>query len=242
MTTPISPLSKNLNKQYIMQEDENKKNAVIFWDEWLQRPDVEGGKPFNVTLYSQRRAYFDTLQLKPIQVKEYQRFTDISLEKNKDGNGNYYLPTAFGISFHALYQYNEKCGKSFFMDTLTKEQAFEIYYKNYYVATDDKSISFLLTECKWGGTSKINNLQIAINKLIEEGEIKGEKLVPDGVIGEKTKNILINNKEKLIIIYKKMIEIRTAQLKQLSTWALYGKGWTKRFILFGDFLKYYEKI
>lgn len=241
MTTPISPLPMNLNKQYIMKEDENKKNAVIFWDEWLQRPDVEGGNPFNVTLYSQRRAYFDTLQLQPHQLKEYQRFTSIPLQKNKDGNGNYYLPTAFGISFHALYQYNEKCGKSFFMDTLTKEQAFEIYYKNYYVATDDKSISFLLTECKWGGTSKINNLQIAINKLIEEGEIKGEKLVTDGIIGEKTKNVLINNKEKLINIYQKMIEIRTAQLKQLSTWALYGKGWTKRFILFEDFLKNYEK-
>lgn len=224
-----------------MEEDENKKNAVIFWEEWLQRPDVEGGKPFNVSLYSQRRAYFDTLQLKPIQVKEYQRFTSIPLQKNKDGNGNYYLPTAWGISFHTLYQYNVKCGKSFFMDTLTSEQAFEIYYKNYYVATDDKIISFLLTECKWGGTSKINNLQNAINKLIEEGEIKGEKLVPDGVIGEKTKNILISNKGKLLNIYRKMIEIRTAQLKQLSTWALYGKGWTKRFILFEDFLKYYEK-
>ena len=127
------------------------------------------------------------------------------------------------------------------MDTLTKEQAFEIYYKNYYVETDDKIISFLLTECKWGGTSKINNLQIAINKLIEDGEIKGEKLVPDGVIGEKTRNILISNKGKLLNIYRKMIEIRTTQLKQLSTWALYGKGWTKRFILFEDFLKYYEK-
>lgn len=225
-----------------MKEEENKKNAVIFWEKWLQRPDVEGGKPFNVTLYSQRRAYFDTLQLKPHQLKEYQRFTSIPLQKNKDGNGNYYLPTAWGISFHTLYQYNEKCGKSFFMDTLTKEQAFEIYYKNYFVATEDKIISFLLTECKWGGTSKINNLQIAINKLIEDGEIKGEKLVPDGVIGEKTRNILINNKGKLLNIYRKMIEIRTAQLKQLSTWALYGKGWTKRFILFEDFLKYYEKI
>ena len=224
-----------------MQEEENKKNAVIFWEKWLQRPDVEGGKPFNVTLYSQRRAYFDTLQLKPQQLKEYQRFTSIPLQKNKDGNGNYDLPTAWGISFHALYQHNEKFGKSFFMDTLTSEQAFEIYYKNYYVVTEDKSVSFLLTECKWGGTSKINNLQIAINKLIEDGEIKGEKLVPDGVIGEKTRNILINNKGKLLNIYRKMIEIRTAQLKQLSTWALYGKGWTKRFILFEDFLKYYEK-
>lgn len=66
-----------------MKEEENKKNALIFWEKWLQRPDVEGGKPFNVTLYSQRRAYFDTLRLQPIQVKEYQRFTDISLEKNK---------------------------------------------------------------------------------------------------------------------------------------------------------------
>lgn len=224
-----------------MKEEENKKNAVIFWEEWLQRPDVEGGKPFNVSLYSQRRAYFDTLQLKPFQVKEYQRFTSIPLQKNKDGKGNYYLPTAFGISFHALYQHNAKYGKNYFMDTLTKEQAFEIYYKNYYVETDDKIISFLLTECKWGGTSKINNLQIAINKLITEGEIKGEMLVPDGVIGEKTKNVLINNKEKLIIIYRKMIEIRTLQLKQLSTWALYGVGWTKRFILFEEFLKYYEK-
>lgn len=224
-----------------MNKEENKKNAVIFWEKWLQRPDVEGGKPFNVSLYSQRRAYFDTLQLKPHQLKEYQRFTSIPLQKNKDGNGNYYLPTVFGISFHTLYQYNEKCGKTFFMETLTKEQAFEIYYNHYYVATDEKMISFLLTECKWGGTSKINNLQIAINKLIEEGEIKGEKLVPDGVIGEKTKNILISNKGKLIIIYKKMIEIRTAQLKQLNTWALYGKGWTKRFLLFEEFLKYYEK-
>ena len=218
-------------------QEENKRNALIFWEEWLQRPDVEGGKPFNVTLYSQRSAYFDTLQLNAIQLKEYQRFTSIPLQKNKDGNGNYYLPTAFGISFHALYQYNEKCGKSFFMETLTKDQAFEIYYNSYYVATDEKIISFLLTECKWGGASKIGNLQTAINNLITEGEIKGEKLVPDGIIGEKTKNILINNKEKLLIIYKKMIEIRTMQLKQLSTWALYGVGWTKRFILFEEFKK-----
>lgn len=223
-------------------QEENKKNALIFWEEWLQRPDVEGGKPFNVALYSQRRAYFDTLQLKPIQLKEYQRFTSIPLQKNKDGNGNYYLPTAWGISFHALYQHNEKYGKTFFMDTLTKDQAFEIYYKSYYVATDEKSVSFLLTECKWGGNSKVGNLQIAINNLITEGEIKGEKLVPDGIIGEKTKNILISNKEKLSIIYKKMIEIRTAQLKQLSTWTLYGVGWTKRFILFEQFLKEAEKI
>ena len=225
-----------------MKEEENKKNALIFWEKWLQRPDVEGGKPFNVTLYSQRRAYFDTLRLQPIQVKEYQRFTDISLEKNKDGNGNYYLPTAFGISFHTLYNYNVEYGKTFFMDTLTKEQAFEIYYKKYYVATEDKIMSFLLTECKWGGSSKISNLQIAINKLIEEGRIKGEILVPDGIIGAKTKNVLINNKENLIIIYKKMIEIRTLQLKQLSTWALYGVGCTKRFLLFEDFLKEAEKI
>ena len=225
-----------------MKEEENKKNAVIFWEKWLQRPDVEGGKPFNVILYSQRRAYFDTLQLKPTQVNEYQRFTSIPLQKNKDGNGNYYLPTAFGISFHALYQYNEKCGKSFFMETLTREQAFEIYYKNYYVATDEKIISFLLTECKWGGTTKVNNLQNAINKLIEDGEIKGDMLVPDGIVGEKTKNILISNKGKLINIYRKMIEIRTIQLKQLNTWALYGKGWTKRFLLFEEFLKNYEKI
>lgn len=231
----------NLNKLYIMKEEENKKNAAIFWEEWLQRPDVEGGKPFNVTLYSQRRAYFDTLQLKPIQVKEYQRFTSIPLQKNKDGKGNYYLPTAFGISFYALRQYNEKFGKTFFMETLTKEQAFEIYYNSYYVATDEKIISFLLTECKWGGNSKVNNLQNAINKLISEGEIKGEKLVPDGIIGEKTKNILINNKEKLIIIYKKMVEIRTIQLKRLNTWPLYGAGWSKRFILFEDFLKEAEK-
>ena len=222
-------------------QEENRKNAVIFWEKWLQRPDVEGGKPFNVTLYSQRRAYFDTLQLQPIQVKEYQRYTGIPLQKNKDGKGNYYLPTAFGISFHTLYQYNEKCGKSFFMETLTKEQAFEIYYKSYYVATEDKIISFLLTECKWGGNSKVGNLQIAINKLIEEGKIKGEMLVPDGIIGAKTKNVLINNKENLIIIYKKMIEIRTQQLKQLNTWALYGAGWSKRFILFEDFLKEAEK-
>ena len=225
-----------------MKEEENKKNAVIFWEKWLQRPDVEGGKPFNVILYSQRRAYFDTLQLKPTQVNEYQRFTSIPLQKNKDGNGNYYLPTAFGISFHALYQYNEKCGKSFFMETLTREQAFEIYYKNYFVATDEKIISFLLTECKWGGTTKVNNLQNAINKLIEDGEIKGDMLVPDGIVGEKTKNILISNKGKLINIYRKMIEIRTIQLKQLNTWALYGKGWTKRFLLFEEFLKNYEKI
>ena len=225
-----------------MKEEENKKNAVIFWNEWLQRPDVEGGKPFNVTLYSQRRAYFDTLRLKPIQVKEYQRFTSIPLQKNKDGNGNYYLPTAFGISFHALRQYNEKFGKTFFMETLTKEQAFEIYFNSYYVATDEKIISFLLTECKWGGTSKVNNLQNAINKLIEDGEIKGDMLVPDGIVGEKTKNILISNKGKLINIYRKMIEIRTIQLKQLNTWALYGKGWTKRFMLFEEFLKNYEKI
>lgn len=224
-----------------MNKEENKKNAIIFWEEWLQRPEVEGGKSFNVTLYSQRRAYFDTLQLKPHQLKEYQRFTGIPLQKNKDGNGNYYLPTAFGISFHTLYQYNAKYGKTFFMETLTSEQAFEIYYNSYYVATEEKIISFLLTECKWGGSSKVNNLQNAINNLITEGVIKGEKLVPDGVIGEKTKNILINNKEKLTIIYKKMIEIRTEQLKQLSTWALYGKGWAKRFILFEDFLKYYEK-
>ena len=222
-------------------QEENRKNAVIFWEEWLQRPDVEGGKPFNVTLYSQRRAYFDTLQLNAIQLKEYQRFTGIILNKNKDGNGTYYLPTAFGISFHTLYQYNKKCGKTFFMETLTKEQAFEIYYKSYYVATDEKIISFLLTECKWGGTSKIGNLQTAINNLIEEGEIKGEKLVPDGIIGEKTKNVLTINKEKLIIIYKKMVEIRTIQLKQLKTWALYGGGWSKRFILFEDFLKEAEK-
>lgn len=236
--SPPRHLPKNSNKRYVMNtQEENKKNALIFWEEWLQRPDVEGGKPFNVTLYSQRRAYFDTLQLNAIQLKEYQRFTSIPLQKNKDGNGNYYLPTAFGISFHALYQYNEKCGETFFMETLTKEQAFEIYYKNYYVATDEKSVSFLLTECKWGGTSKINNLQNAINKLISEGEIKGEKLVPDGIIGEKTKNVLINNKEKLIIIYRKMIEIRTMQLKQLSTWTLYGVGWTKRFILFEQFLE-----
>ena len=213
-----------------MKEEENKKNAVIFWEEWLQRPDVEGGKPFNVTLYSQRRAYFDTLQLKPIQVNEYQRFTSIPLQKNKDGKGNYYLPTAYGISFHALRQYNEKFGKTFFMETLTKEQSFEIYYNSYYVATDEKIVSYLLTECKWGGSMKVGQLQIAVNRLIEEGEIKGEKLVPDGIIGEKTINILINNKEKLIIIYKKMIEIRTIQLKQLNTWALYGAGWSKRFI------------
>lgn len=225
-----------------MKEEENKKNALIFWEKWLQRPDVEGGKPFNVTLYSQRRAYFDTLQLSPIQLKEYQRFTSIPLQKNKDGNGNYYLPTAFGISFYTLYQYNEKCGKSFFMETLTKEQAFEIYYKKYYVATEDKIISYLLTECKWGGSMKVGQLQIAINRLIEEGEIKGEKLMPDGVIGPKTINILINNKEKSIIIYKKMVEIRTIQLKKLNTWALYGAGWSKRFILFEDFLKEAEKI
>lgn len=225
-----------------MKEEENKKNAVIFWDEWLQRPDVEGGKPFNVNLYSQRRAYFDTLCLQPHQLKEYQRFTSIPLQKNKDGNGNYYLPTAWGISFHTLYQYNVECGKTFFMETLTKEQAFEIYYKKYYVATEDKSISFLLTECKWGGNSKVGNLQTAINKLIEDGEIKGDMLVTDGIIGAKTKNILINNKEKLIIIYRKMIEIRTIQLKQFKTWTLYGVGWTKRFLLFEDFLKHYEKI
>ena len=225
-----------------MKEEENKKNALIFWEKWLQRPDVEGGKPFNVTLYSQRRAYFDTLQLQPIQLKEYQRFTSIPLQKNKDGNGNYYLPTAFGISFSTLYNYNVEYEKTFFMDTLTKEQAFEIYYKKYYVATEDKIMSFLLTECKWGGSSKINNLQIAINKLIEEGEIKGEILVPDGIIGAKTKNVLINNKENLIIIYKKMIEIRTIQLKKLNTWTLYGVGWTKRFLLFEDFLKEAEKI
>lgn len=224
-----------------MKEEENKKNAVIFWEKWLQRPDVEGGKPFNVALYSQRRAYFDTLQLSPIQVKEYQRFTSIPLQKNKDGNGNYYLPTAFGISFYTLYNYNVEYGKTFFMDTLTKEQAFEIYYKKYYVATDEKIVSYLLTECRWGGSMKVGQLQIAVNRLIEEGGIKGEKLIPDGVIGPKTKNVLINNKENLIIIYKKMIEIRTLQLKQLSTWALYGAGWTKRFILFEDFLKEAEK-
>ena len=224
-----------------MKEEENKKNALIFWEKWLQRPDVEGGKPFNVALYSQRRAYFDTLQLSPIQVKEYQRFTSIPLQKNKDGNGNYYLPTAFGISFYTLYNYNVEYGKTFFMDTLTKEQAFEIYYKKYYVATDEKIVSYLLTECRWGGSMKVGQLQIAVNRLIEEGGIKGEKLIPDGVIGPKTKNVLINNKEKLIIIYKKMIEIRTLQLKQLSTWALYGAGWTKRFILFEDFLKEAEK-
>ena len=222
-------------------QEENRKNAVIFWEEWLQRPDVEGGKPFNVTLYSQRRAYFDTLQLNAIQLKEYQRFTGIILNKNKDGNGNYYLPTAFGISFHTLYQYNKKCGKTFFMETLTKEQAFEIYSKSYYVATDEKIISFLLTECKWGGSMKVGQLQIAINRLIEEGEIKGEKLMPDGVIGPKTINILINNKEKSIIIYKKMVEIRTIQLKKLNTWTSYGAGWSKRFILFEDFLKEAEK-
>ena len=223
-------------------QEENRKNALIFWEKWLQRPDVEGGKPFNVTLYSQRRAYFDTLQLNAIQLKEYQRFTGIILNKNKDGNGNYYLPTAFGISFYTLYSYNVEYGKTFFMDTLTKEQAFEIYYKKYYVATEDKIVSFLLTECKWGGSSKINNLQIAINKLIEEGRIKGEILVQDGIIGAKTKNVLINNKENLIIIYKKMVEIRTIQLKQLNTWTLYGAGWSKRFILFEDFLKEAEKI
>lgn len=222
-------------------QEENRKNAVIFWEEWLQRPDVEGGKPFNVTLYSQRRAYFDTLQLNAIQLKEYQRFTGIILNKNKDGNGNYYLPTAFGISLPTLCDYNRKNGKNYIMDTLTREQAFEIFFVNYYVQTDEKIISFLLTECKWGGGMKVGQLQIAINRLIEEGEIKGEKLVPDGIIGEKTKNVLTINKEKLIIIYKKMVEIRTIQLKKLNTWALYGAGWSKRFILFEDFLKEAEK-
>lgn len=224
-----------------MNKEENKKNAVIFWEEWLQRPDVEGGKPFNVVLYSQRRAYFDTLPLQPIQVKEYQRFTGVSLEKNKDGKGNYYLPTAFGISLPTLCVYNRKNGKNYIMDTLTREQAFEIFFVNYYVQTDEKIISFLLTECKWGGSMKVGQLQIAINRLIEEGEIKGEKLIPDGVIGPKTINILINNKEKSIIIYKKMVEIRTIQLKKLNTWALYGAGWSRRFILFEDFLKEAEK-
>ena len=231
----------NLNKQYIMKEEENKKNAVIFWDEWLQRPDVEGGNPFNVTLYSQRRAYFDTLQLKPIQVEEYQRFTGISLQKNRDGKGNYYLPTAFGISLAALCDYNRKNGKNYVMDTLTREQAFDIYYKSYFVITDEKIISYLLTECKWGGSMKVGQLQIAVNRLIEEGEIKGEKLMPDGVIGPKTINILINNKEKIISIYRKMIAIRIDYLKKISTWSLYGEGWTKRFILFEDFLKEAEK-
>ena len=224
-----------------MKEEENKKNALIFWEKWLQRPDVEGGKPFNVTLYSQRRAYFDTLQLSPIQLKEYQRFTGVSLQKNKDGKGNYYLPTAFGISLPVLCDYNRKNGKNYIMDTLTREQAFDIYYGSYYVITEEKIISYLLTECKWGGSSKINNLQIAINKLIEEGRIKGEILVTDGIIGAKTKNVLINNKVKLIIIYKKMDEIRTVQLKKLNTWTLYGAGWSKRFILFEDFLKEAEK-
>lgn len=224
-----------------MKEDENKKNAVIFWEEWLQRPDVEGGKPFNVTLYSQRRAYFDTLQLQTIQVIEYQRFTSIPLQKNKDGKGNYYLPTAFGISFHALYQHNVKYGKNYLMDTLTKEQAFDIYFTSYYVQTDEKIISYLLTECKWGGSMKVGQLQIAINKLIEEGTIKGERLMPDGVIGQKTINILINNKEKVLNIYKKMIDIRIDYLKKISTWSLYGEGWTKRFRLFEEFLKNYEK-
>ena len=231
----------NLNKQYIMKEEENKKNAGIFWDEWLQRPDVEGGKPFNVTLYSQRRAYFDTLQLKPIQVEEYQRFTGISLQKNRDGKGNYYLPTAFGISLATLCDYNRKNGKNYVMDTLTREQAFDIYYKSYFVITDEKIISYLLTECKWGGSMKVGQLQIAVNRLIEEGEIKGEKLMPDGVIGPKTINILINNKEKIISIYRKMIAIRIDYLKKINTWALYGAGWSKRFILFEDFLKEAEK-
>ena len=231
----------NLNKQYIMKEEENKKNAVIFWDEWLQRPDVEGGNPFNVTLYSQRRAYFDTLQLKPIQVEEYQRFTGIPLQKNRDGKGNYYLPTAFGISLAALCDYNRKNGKNYVMDTLTREQAFDIYYKSYFVITDEKIISYLLTECKWGGSMKVGQLQIAVNRLIEEGEIKGEKLMPDGVIGPKTINILINNKEKIISIYRKMIAIRIDYLKKINTWALYGAGWSKRFILFEDFLKEAEK-
>ena len=231
----------NLNKQYIMKEEENKKNAVIFWDEWLQRPDVEGGNPFNVTLYSQRRAYFDTLQLKPIQVEEYQRFTGISLQKNRDGKGNYYLPTAFGISLATLCDYNRKNGKNYVMDTLTREQAFDIYYKSYFVITDEKIVSYLLTECKWGGSMKVGQLQIAVNRLIEEGEIKGEKLMPDGVIGPKTINILINNKEKIISIYRKMIAIRIDYLKKISTWSLYGEGWTKRFLLFEDFLKEAEK-
>lgn len=224
-----------------MGEEENKKNALIFWEKWLQRPDVEGGKPFNVTLYSQRRAYFDTLPLHPIQLKEYQRFTSIPLQKNKDGNGNYYLPTAFGISLPTLCGYNRKNGKNYIMDTLTREQAFDIYYESYYVITEEKIISYLLTECKWGGSMKVGQLQIAINRLIEEGEIKGEKLMPDGVIGTNTINALINNKEKIISIYRKMIAIRIDYLKKINTWALYGAGWNKRFILFEDFLKEAEK-
>ena len=97
----------------------------------------------------------------------------------------------------------------------------EVFFKNAQANKFRKAIGYSMLEVSWQSspTVAIKTLQVALNNI-------GKKVGIDGVLGPETiKAANLSNQRKLFDAFWKE---RMRWLGTLSTWPVYGKGWTNR--------------
>lgn len=147
----------------------------------------------------------------------------------KDAGG----PTAWGVSLRFLKSINKDIdgdGDCDFMDikALTKENAMDIYFDNFWRNLYDKlseklGIKLFDVAVNAGHTRSSKLLQTALNKL-------GSKLVVDGAIGQNTlAEVAKYSESSLLTAYcQSQKEFYESIVKNNPTQSKFIKGWTKR--------------